>query len=48
MFLLLQMWTGGWSGSPDGSTPDFLATQVDYVRVWQRRATGSGSHLVAG
>jgi beta-glucanase (GH16 family) len=48
MFLLLQMWTGGWSGSPDGSTPDFLATQVDYVRVWQRRATGSGSHLVTG
>lgn len=36
MFLLLQMWTGGWSGAPDATTPDVLETQVDYVDVWQR------------
>jgi len=46
MFLLLQMWTGGWSGSPDDTTPDVLETQVDYVRVWQRAAARSRSHLV--
>jgi beta-glucanase (GH16 family) len=36
MFLLLQMWTGGWSGDPDASTPNVLEMQVDYVDVWQR------------
>jgi len=36
MVLLLQMWTGGWTGGTDASTPDNLATQVDWVRVWQR------------
>jgi beta-glucanase (GH16 family) len=36
MFLLLQMWVGGWSGDPDASTPDVLQTQVDYVDVWQK------------
>lgn len=37
MFLLLQSWTGGWSGDPDASTPPVLETQVDWVRVWQPR-----------
>jgi beta-glucanase (GH16 family) len=36
MFLLLQMWTGGWTGDPNFSTPDLLETQVDYVDVWQK------------
>jgi beta-glucanase (GH16 family) len=36
MFLLLQMWVGGWTGDPDSSTPDVLDTQVDYVDVWQK------------
>ena len=36
MFLLLQMWTGGWTQNPGPSTPDVLETQVDYVSVWQR------------
>jgi beta-glucanase (GH16 family) len=36
MFLLLQMWTDGWSGPPSASTPEVLETQVDYVDVWQR------------
>jgi hypothetical protein len=36
MFLLLQMWTGGWTGDVDATTPDELHTEVDWVRVWQR------------
>ena len=40
MFLLLQMWTGGWTSDPGPSTPDVLETQVDYVSVWQRRLLG--------
>lgn len=36
MFLLLSMQIGGES-SPDASTPAELHTQVDWVRVWQRR-----------
>ena len=36
MFLLLSMQIGGES-SPDSSTPAELHTQVDWVRVWQRR-----------
>lgn len=36
MFLLLQMWTGGWTYDPDSTTPTNLDTQVDYVQVWQR------------
>jgi len=35
-FLLLQMWTGGWTRDPDTSTPDELVTEVDWVRVWQK------------
>jgi hypothetical protein len=36
MYLLLQMWVGGWTGDPNSSTPDLLETQVDYVDVWQK------------
>jgi Glycosyl hydrolases family 16 len=36
MFLLLQMWIGGWTGGTDASTPDELRTEVDWVRVWQQ------------
>jgi beta-glucanase (GH16 family) len=36
MFLLLQMWTGGWTYNPDSTTPANLETQVDYMQVWQR------------
>jgi beta-glucanase (GH16 family) len=36
MFLLLQMWTGGWTRDPDSTTPDRIETQVDWVRVWQK------------
>jgi hypothetical protein len=36
MFLLLSMQIGGQS-SPDSSTPAELHTQVDWVRVWQKR-----------
>jgi beta-glucanase (GH16 family) len=36
MYLLLQMWVGGWMGDPISSTPNVLETQVDYVDVWQK------------
>ena len=36
MFLLLSMQIGGES-SPDSSTPAELHTEVDWVRVWQKR-----------
>jgi beta-glucanase (GH16 family) len=36
MFVLLQMWTGGWTKDPDATTPDTIETQVDWVRVWQK------------
>jgi hypothetical protein len=36
MFLLLQMWTGGWTYDPDATTPSTIETQVDYVQVWQK------------
>ena len=35
MFMLLQMWSGGWTKDPGASTPDTIETQVDYVDVWQ-------------
>ena len=40
MYLLLQMWVGGWSGDPDASTPNVLETQVDHVSVWQVSSAG--------
>ena len=36
MFLLLQMWIGGWTKDTDSSTPSELETQVDWVHVWQK------------
>ena len=36
MFLLLQMWIGGWTGGTTAATPDELKTEVDWVRVWQK------------
>jgi beta-glucanase (GH16 family) len=36
MFLLLQMWTGGWTHDPDSTTPSTIETQVDYIQVWQK------------
>jgi beta-glucanase (GH16 family) len=36
MFLLLQMWTGGWTHDPDATTPTTIETQVDYAQVWQK------------
>jgi hypothetical protein len=36
MFLMLQMWIGGWTSGTNSSTPDELHTEVDWVRVWQK------------
>src|SRR5205823_3388337 len=36
MFLLLQMWTGGWTRDVADTTPARIETQVDYVQVWQK------------
>jgi beta-glucanase (GH16 family) len=36
MFLLFDMYIGGWTGGTDASTPDELKTEVDWVKVWQR------------
>ena len=36
MFLLLQMWVGGWMGDPNGSTPDVIQTKVAWVKVWRQ------------
>ena len=36
MYLLLQMWIGGWSPDPDSTTPNYLHTEVDWVHVWQK------------
>ncbi len=37
LYIILQMWIG-WSQDPDGSTPDELHSQVDWVHVWQKQA----------
>lgn len=34
MFLLLQMWIGGWTSGTDSTTPAELHTEVDWVRAW--------------
>jgi beta-glucanase (GH16 family) len=36
MYLLLQMWIGGWSPDPDSTAPNYLHTEVDWVHVWQK------------
>lgn len=36
MFLILQMWDGGWTGGTNSTTPNELKTEVDWVKVWQK------------
>jgi beta-glucanase (GH16 family) len=36
MFVLYNIWIGGWSGGTNASTPAELKTEVDWVRVWQK------------
>lgn len=36
MFIILDMWTGGWTTDPDSTTPNTLRLKVDWVRVWHR------------
>jgi beta-glucanase (GH16 family) len=36
MFLILDMFTGGWTRGTDIGTPAELHTEVDWVRVWQK------------
>jgi glycosyl hydrolase family 16 len=36
MFMILDMWTGGWTFDPDSATPTLLQLKVDWVRVWHR------------
>jgi Glycosyl hydrolases family 16/Bacterial Ig domain len=36
MFMILYMWTGGWTTDPTSATPDVLHTEVDWVHVWQK------------
>jgi len=36
MFLLLQMWSGGWTSPPTSATPPELLTEIDWVHVWQK------------
>jgi len=35
LFIILDMWTGGWSAPIDSTTPSALHLEVDYVRVWR-------------
>jgi hypothetical protein len=37
MFLMFDMWLGGWTKNVDSTTPSSLSTQVDWVHVWQNR-----------
>jgi hypothetical protein len=36
MFIMLDMWIGGWTSDPTAATPAELRTEVDWVKVWQR------------
>jgi len=35
MFMILYMWTGGWTRPVDSTTPSTLHLEVDWVRVWR-------------
>jgi hypothetical protein len=35
MFLILDMWTGGWTRNVDSTTPNRLQLLVDWVKVWR-------------
>jgi beta-glucanase (GH16 family) len=41
MFLILDVWLGGWNGQPDSTTPFPATMNVDYVHVWQTGAAGA-------
>jgi hypothetical protein len=36
MYIMFDMWIGGWTSDTNPSTPDELQTEVDWVRVWQK------------
>ena len=36
LFIMFDMWIGGWTSDPTSRTPDELHTEVDWVRVWQK------------
>jgi len=36
MFIMFDMWIGGWTSGTTSRTPDELRTEVDWVRVWQK------------
>jgi serralysin len=36
MFLLLDMYIGGWTSGTDATTPNELKAEVDWVQVWQK------------
>jgi beta-glucanase (GH16 family) len=44
LYLMLDLWYGGESGSPDGSTPQGIGNSysIDYIRTWSL-ASGGGS-----
>jgi hypothetical protein len=42
MFIIFQMWTGGWTRDTDATTPAALHTEVDWVRVWQKERSTAG------
>jgi beta-glucanase (GH16 family) len=36
MYLILDVWLGGWHGGTDSTTQCPATMDVDYVRVWQK------------
>jgi hypothetical protein len=36
LFIMFDMWIGGWKGGTTSATPAELHTEVDWVRVWQK------------
>jgi beta-glucanase (GH16 family) len=38
MFLILDVWLGGWNGEPDSTTPFPATMNIDWVHVWQTGA----------
>lgn len=35
MYMIFDMWIGGWAGGTTSATPPELRTEVDWVRVWR-------------
>ena len=48
MYLILDVWLGGWNGSPDSSTPFPATMNVDWVRVWQTASSTTKGALANG